>query len=279
MAGSAARPLGIGRFALAESPVMTSDGLVFVDLEGHALHRLDPAARTLASWSYALPVCCAVPARSGGLLVALAERVEHLDPADVRTVISVDVPPGVRLNDGSCDPRGRFFVGSCGYEREPGRGALHRLHGERLVPVLDGLTLPNGLGWSPDGDRLYLADSVRRVVLVHAYDLERGEVGPLRDTLDTSAVSGYPDGLTVDSDGRLWVAFWGGGAVRCLDPDGNVRHEVRVSAAATTSCAFLAPGKLVVTTGTGGPDPAGDLFVADVPAAGLPQHSWTPAPP
>lgn len=275
-----ARPLGVGSFQLGESPVRLGDELVFIDLEGRGLHRAPwdgQALGALSSSAFAQRVCCAAPAAGGGLLVALESRIEHVADDGVRTVVSTDVPgTGVRLNDGGCDPAGRFFVGLMGYDFEPGLGALLRLDGHRLTTVLDGLVLPNGMDWSPDGTRFYLADSMARHVLVHAYDPGTGTVGERLATIDLSHLPGYPDGLTVDTDGRLWVAFWDGGAVRCLDPDGTVRHEVPMPVPDPTCAAFLEPGLLVVTTAIGAVTPpgAGDLFLVEVPATGLPTTPW-----
>jgi sugar lactone lactonase YvrE len=276
-----ARPLGVGSFRLGESPVAVGGELVFVDIEGHALHRLDwhgQEVGALTSSTFAQRVCCAVPAAGGGLLLALEARVEHLAGDGDRTVVSTDVPAGVRLNDGACDSHGRFLVGTTGHERESGMGALHRLDGDRLTTLLDGLTLPNGLGWSPDGRRFHLADSMARQILTYEYDPGLGQLGARLATVDLGHLAGYPDGLAVDSEGNLWVAFWDGAAVRCLEPDGTVRHEVRLPVPDPTSCAFLAPGTLVITTarGDGRAAGAGDLFRVDVPASGLPTTPWRP---
>lgn len=279
MARLQASPLGVGSFRLGESPIVLGRKVVFVDLEGRALHRLDLDSGRLDSTAYAQRVCAVVPAAAGALLVALESRLELMDGTGSRTVVSTDVPAGVRLNDGACDSHGRFFVGMMGYERESGLGSLRCLHGGRLVPVLTGLTLPNGLGWSPDGGSFYLVDSMERTVSRYGYDSAAGEIGPQRDVLDLSHLSGYPDGMTVDADGNLWVAFWSGGAVRCLTPTGTVRHEVSVAAPDATSCTFLGPGELLITTALGdgiGPH-AGDLFLAQVAAAGCPDNVWQAA--
>lgn len=270
--------MGVGSFVLGESPLVLADDLVFVDLEGHSLHRYRLGDGDLSSIAFAQRVCTVAPAADGGLLVALETRLEHLAEDGERTVVSTDVPAGVRLNDGRCDSEGRFFVGTTGYEREAGRGALHRLDSGRLITVVDGLTLPNGLGWSPRGDRLYLADSMERQVLVHDYDVGGPGVGSLLAVIDLAHLPGYPDGLAVDSDGNLWIAFWDGGAVRCVGPDGTVRHEIELPVNDPTSCAFVGPGDLVITTARGerGTPGAGDLFRATVPATGLPTTPWRP---
>lgn len=273
-----AEPMGVGRFALAESPVVDDDAIVFVDLEGGLLLRLDRASGRLGTRRFDQRVCCAVPVAAGGQLVAVETHLEFIGADGERVTVSDALAPGVRFNDGKCDAHGHFLVGVTGLQRETGQGSLCRFVGDRrLVPLVEGLTLPNGLGWSLDGRRLYLVESVQRAVLVYRYDEQSGVVGDLIDTIDLSAMSGYPDGLAVDSEGNLWIAFWAGGTVRRLTTSGDLIGEIRLPVEGPSSCAFVGRGELLVTTSSDddGDPHSGDLFRATVPADGAPVHAFS----
>jgi sugar lactone lactonase YvrE len=231
-------------------------------------------------------VGAAVPAADGGLLVAGEHGLLAVGP-DGRTSVGPRlVPEGVdsRLNDGACDPAGRFLVGSMARDGRTGAECLHRLDDDGVVrPVVEGLTLSNGLAWSPDGATMYLADTVPGRIRAYDYDVGSGRVGDSRTVLEDADLD--PDGLCVDALGRLWVAFYGRGEVRCLTPDGEVVERVQVDAPRTTSVAFVGPGldRLLVTTaqeGMGADELAqhplsGRLFLADVQVTGLPVPGWS----
>ena len=127
--------------------------------------------------------------------------------------------PGTRMNDGAADPQGRFWGGSLADDHHPGGGAFYRLdrtgHAEQ---VLDGLTIPNGVGWSQDGRTMYLVDSGPRVVHAFAFDGERGTIADERVLLTVPEDVGAPDGLTVDAAGDLWIAIYGAGRVQAVFP-------------------------------------------------------------
>jgi sugar lactone lactonase YvrE len=183
--------------------------------------------------------------------------------------------PTLRMNEGTCDPQGRFYCGSMSYQRVPGAGALYRLDPDRSVRVvLDGVTISNGLEWSPDGSLVYYNDTPTRRVDVFDYDPDAGfsHRRPLV-VLDEER----PDGLTVDADGGIWVAFNGQGRVHRFTAGGRLDEVVEVGAAKTTACCLGGPGldRLFITTSRenlpDGEDPlAGALFIADVGVAGLP---------
>ena len=162
-------------------------------------------------------------------------------------------PAGTRMNDGACDPQGRFWAGTLAEDKHEGGGALYRLdRNGRTELILRGLTISNGLDWSPDGGTIYLADSGQRVVHAFAFDAELGTISDGRVLIDAADEVGAPDGLTVDAQGDLWVAMFGGGRVRRYSPEGELRDELLVPAKETTSCAFAGPGlnRLYVTTAT-----------------------------
>jgi len=185
-----------------------------------------------------------------GWLLARDRGVAYLASDGAVVPIAELAPSGVKMNDAACDPQGRFWAGTI--SDDDGGAALYRFDPDgRSSRVLDGLTISNGIDWSPDGRVMYLADSGPGVV--HAFDFdERGTIANERALVTLPGSAGTPDGLTVDTNGDLWVAIWGGGRVHRYGPDGTLREELLVPAVETTSCAFAGPGLhwLYVTSAT-----------------------------
>jgi sugar lactone lactonase YvrE len=218
------------------------------------------------------------PVAGGGTVLALERGFALADDdlADVRPLGELWTDTGVRMNEGGCDPDGRFYCGSMAYDEQPGAGTLFRLDGDgSVVPVLHGVTTSNGLAWSPDGATAYYVDTPTG--RVDAFDYVDGELADRRPVALIPDDAGTPDGLTVDADGRLWVALWGGGAVHCYASDGALLERLALPTTNVTACTFGGPnlGTLFVTTSRQGIDPAeepaaGALFRADVGAVGQP---------
>jgi sugar lactone lactonase YvrE len=230
-----------------------------------------------------------VPADDGRLLVAGRTRLfvvgADRTPRPGPEVLPPD--PRRRLNDGACDPAGRFLVGSLSRPERTPYEVLRRLGDDGTLTTLDDdLTLSNGLAWSPDGRLMYSVDSVPAVVWAREYDPATGETGPRREHLRLR--DGLPDGLCADAAGNLWIAVFGAGQVRCYAPDGRHLHTVEVPAPNTTSVAFVGPAldTLLITTASVELDAerlaahprSGQLFTAGVGAAtgvrGLPSAGW-----
>ena len=193
------------------------------------------------------------------------------------------------MNDAACDPQGRLWAGALAHDHHAGGGALYRLDGAgRTEQVLDGLTIPNGIGWSLDGATMYLVDSGPRVIHAFAFDAARGAVSDARVLVAVPEEVGSPDGLTVDAGGDLWVAVYGGGRVQRYSPDGALKAEFAVPSEQTTCCAFAGLGlnRLYVTTATEGwtdeqrrAEPrAGLVYRLDTDAIGRPAAAYVPDP-
>jgi sugar lactone lactonase YvrE len=223
-----------------------------------------------------------------GWLLAAGRGFAHLSPdGSLRTLAEVS-RAGTRMNDGACDPQGRFWAGTMADDHHAGGGALYRFDwAGRTELMLNGLTISNGLGWSPDGRTMYLVDSGPRVVHAFAFDGDRGTISDGRVLVAVPAEVGAPDGMTVDADGDLWVAIYGGGRVHRYSPDGVLREVATVPAAQSTSCAFAGPGlrRLYVTTATEAwsdeqrrAEPAAGLvYWFDTDATGRPTTPFRPA--
>lgn len=175
-----------------------------------------------------------------GWLAAAGRGLARLGRDGTLSPIVELAPAGHRVNDAAADPRGRLFVGTMSEAQDAGAGALHRLDRDgRAVRVLDGLTIPNGIDWSPDHSTMYLAESSRGLVWTFAFDPRTGALGERRTLVETAAGGdGVPDGLTVDRAGDLWVAFHGAGAVRRYGPDGTLREVIHLPASQSTACGF-----------------------------------------
>ena len=188
-----------------------------------------------------------------GWLLAAGRGFVHLTLDGAVNALAEVAPAGTRMNDGACDPQGRFWAGTMAEDHHAGGGALYRLDGEGGIELmLDGLTIPNGLGWSLDGATMYLIDSGPRVVHAFGFDPDRGTISGGRELVTVAEELGAPDGMTVDAAGDLWVAIYGGGQVHRYSPDGELRQVLTVPAEQSTSCAFAGPGlnRLYVTTAT-----------------------------
>jgi sugar lactone lactonase YvrE len=241
---------------LGERPVWdaAADCLIWVDILAGHLHRYRPGAGDEVYYAAGVPVGAAAPRAGGGYVLAAADGF-RLVGSDGGPDGGPRRPPGmaedIRFNDGACDPAGRFWAGTVARDRRPGAGALYRLDaGGQVSVVLDGVTESNGLGWSPDGGTFYFIDSGEPRPRIRAFpcDLAAGTLGAPRDLVQPPAGQGIPDGLIVDAEGCLWVAFWGGHAVRRYSPAGELLAELPVPAS-QPSCPAL-----------GGPD-LGDLYV------------------
>ena len=222
------------------------------------------------------------PRRQDGAVIGV-ERGFALEDADGTLTHLGDLwaDDQVRMNEGGCDPDGRFYCGSMAYDQRPGGGALYRLDPDGSVrAVLENVTISNGLEWSPDGSRAYYNDTQTYRTDVFDYDGDSGLTGR-RPFVDLSAEAKLPDGLTVDEEGGVWVALANGGAVRRYTPAGVLDEVIEVPAKKVTACTFGGPNldELFITTSREdlepGEDPlAGSLFRAEVGVAGLPVREF-----
>jgi sugar lactone lactonase YvrE len=221
------------------------------------------------------------PRRGGGAVLAV-ERGFALEDRDgtLTTLDPVWTDGGVRMNDGGCDPDGRFWCGSMAYDQAPGAAAMYRLDADGSVhPAFDGVTVSNGLEWSPDGSLAYYADTATHRVDVFDYESGAGLTGR-RPFVELDGDE-RPDGLTVDADGGVWVALNGSGAVRRYRPDGVLDEVVELPTAQVTACTFGGPDldQLFITTSREGLAPdddpvAGSLFRVDPGVRGLPVREF-----
>jgi sugar lactone lactonase YvrE len=259
-----------------EGPVWFPDGLRWVDMLAGDV--LSLGADGSVSRRHVGGVAAALrPRTRGGAVIAVERGFALEDAAGTLTALpEAWGDPGIRMNDGGCDPDGRFWCGSMAYDQAPGAAAMYRLDPDGSVrEVFGDLTISNGLAWSPDGSLAYYDDTATHRVDVLDYDRTAGLTG--RRPFVRLGDDGNPDGLTVDAEGGIWVALYGSGAVHRYTADGRLDGVVEVPAAQVTACALGGPGldQLFVTTSREGLGPdeeplAGSLFVADVGVRGMP---------
>jgi len=266
---------------LAESPVWDTRGrcLLWVDIDTGRVHRLDPRTGADTATAVGVPVGAVAVRRAGGLVLAAGRGFAFLDEAAGTLDWRWTGGRGDRMNDGKCDPAGRFLAGTLTVAQTPGAAALYQLAADGTVTTLiGGVAVSNGLGWSPDGSLLYFADTPLERVDVLDYDAADGAVSARRPFADLRDVPGRPDGLTVDAEGGVWVAMARGGrAVRRFTPDGRLDHLVELPVPLVTSVAFGGRdlADLYVTTSRVGLGPAdlacepGSGAVFCVPAVGV----------
>jgi sugar lactone lactonase YvrE len=248
--------------------------LLRVDILAGRVHRdrVDADGALVSVGTYQVPgtVGAVTPVQGDeGWVLAAGRGFVHLAPDGLLRPLAEAAPAGTRMNDGACDPQGRFWAGTLADDHHAGGGALYRLDRTgRSELILDGLTISNGLGWSPDGGTMYLVDSGPRVIYAFAFDADRGTISDERVLVRVAEELGAPDGMTVDAAGDLWVAIYGAGQVHRYSPDGALRRVLSVPAMQSTSCAFAGGrlNRLYVTTAT---EEWSDEQRRDEPASGL----------
>jgi sugar lactone lactonase YvrE len=228
-------------------------------------------------------VAAALRPRSRGGAVIGVERGFALEDPDgaMSSLPELWTHTGVRMNEGGCDPDGRFYCGSMSYEKTPGAGALYRLDPDgSAIVVLEGVTISNGIEWAPDGSRAYYNDTDTYRVDVFDYDREAGLTNR-RAFVHVRPEDGRPDGLTVDADGGVWVALNHSGTVRRYTADGKLDAVVELQPRQVTACTFGGErlDELYMTTSRENLDPgedplAGSLFRAEVGVRGLPAREF-----
>ena len=232
---------------LGEGPCWHADEqvLYWVDIFGKALHRFDPSTATDQHWDLGAFVGTVAPRASGGLVVALEDGFGHFEPetGTYEAWDAVEANPSTRFNDGKCDPSGRFWCGSMDKSEEENLGTLYRMGPDRSVQsMVSPVGISNGLGWSPDETKMYYIDSPTRQIWVFDYDASTGAIENRRTLVELTEGEGWPDGMTVDADGNLWLAQWAGSCVTQRDPEnGKVMQRIETPAPHTSACCFGGP--------------------------------------
>lgn len=262
--------------------------LIWVDIRSSLVWEFDPASSKHKSHPAPFPVTAVVPRSGSGYAVATRRGFgfmsESLNSLEIVAEVEPD-KPGNRMNDGKCDPAGRFLAGTMDDSAVPNAGGLYRLSPDLTVDhLLRDVSISNGLAWSHDGKLLYYIDTPTGGVDVLTYDVESGAIGPRRLFVSIAPDVGFPDGMTIDEEGCIWVAIAHGSAVHRYAPDGRLDCVVQVPASVVTSCTFGGPDlrDLYITTSADGVrkervahEPfAGSLFRLRTETRGMPTNAF-----
>jgi sugar lactone lactonase YvrE len=275
---------------LGEAPCWDSGAqlLLWVDITAGIVHRFDPAHGGDETFDVGQPVGAAVPTESGQIALAVSDGFSLLDVRTGRVDRVADVDrdvSGTIVNDGKCDPAGRFWAGTRDVEGREPTGSLYRLDADhRVTRVVSGVTLSNGLGWSPDRRTMYYIDSTTYGIGAFEFEISTGDLSGRRRLVDLPREWGLPDGMTVDEEGCIWLAFWGAASLRRFDAEGRLIAIVDLPVRQVTSCAFGGDdlSYLYVTSARGGLSPdelreqphGGGLFRLRPGVRGLPSHPF-----
>lgn len=276
------------RARLGECPLWDVDRqqLFWVDIFNHRVHQFDPATGQDHHFDVGDLVGAIALAGKDRLLIALRDRLAFLNTqtGEVTTLYQIDFPyPNTRFNDGKCDAQGRFWIGSI--SEEPGQAELYRYDLDGSLHMMEtGLTISNGLGWSPDGSTFYLTDSAQRKIYAYDFEAEPGTIRDRRVLIDLSDEVAEPDGLTIDQQGNIWSALWNGWGIACFNPNGQEILRVKVPIQRPTCVTFGGSDRtdLYITSASVGLSQqeikqgffAGDLFRFSTQAIGLPTHPF-----
>lgn len=230
-----------GGAELGEGPIWDarSGRIAWIDVHGRRIHLTDPDTGATSSIEVPIHVGAVAPRAAGGFVAALQDGFWIVDHGSLRRLATVaEAGPDLRFNDGKCDPAGRFWAGTMPYDEVRPVGCLYRLDpGGAVARVLDGVTISNGLAWSADGRTMFYIDTPTRRIDAFSFDPVTGSIADRRAAVKIDEGAGFPDGMTIDEEGGLWVALWGGWAIhRYLD--GRLDRVIPMPIAQPTSCAF-----------------------------------------
>lgn len=229
--------------------------LLWVDITAKILNFYHPKLKNNKEMFTGQMIGTVVPAESGKVMVALQNGFYQLDPETGTKKLITNPEEGIegnRFNDGKCDPAGRFWAGTMSTLGKRQAGALYRLDPDSSVhKMIDNVGTSNGIVWSPDYTKMYYIDTPTRKVMAWDYDNETGEISNPKTAIEVPEEMGYPDGMTIDEDGNVWIALWSGSAVGCWNPEtGELLRTIGVPAKNVTSVAFGDDdlGTLYITT-------------------------------
>ena len=270
------KPIGSRISKWGEGPIFWNDHLLYVDIEGHALISLDPKTETEKVWEIGERIGTVVPRQTGGYIAAGDSGIYSFDPVkgEKKSMADpeADKRPDNRFNDGKCDSSGRFWAGTISTVKKEGDANLYMLdiNGDLSLKI-SGVTNSNGICWNADATFMYYIDTPTKEVRAYPFDNLSGSIGEARIIINTEnqGWEGSPDGMTIDSEGMLWVAMCHGGAVLCINPsNGSLLQKIDLPCVETTACTFGGDKfeRLFVTTGIHKSieeENAGRVFVVD----------------
>ncbi|WP_445635930.1 Gluconolaconase [Nostoc sp. DSM 114161] len=278
-----------GRARLGEGPIWDSTKklLYWIDIFNHRVHQFDPATGKDRFFDVGDVVGAIAPTGTDRLIITLRRHLAFLNTqtGEVTPILEVEANmPNNRLNDGKCDPQGRFWFGSMSTIEKP-EARLYRYDADGSLHLMEtGLTISNGLGWSPDRKTFYLTDSPQQKIYAYDFNSVTGNITNRRVFVNLTHESFHPDGLTIDSQGNIWSAMWNGWCVIRFNPKGEEILRIKLPVPLVTSCTFGGEDlqTLYITTASVGLSQAeidksfysGDLFAVQTDVTGLPSYNF-----
>lgn len=259
--------------------------LYWLDIDGRQLFIYNLISNTQKTIDLPQKVGTVVPMEDGNAMVALEDGIYHLNlKTEELTIFSKPEghPPNLRFNDGKCDPVGRLWVGSIWERTTPHVATLYKIESDGTSqPMLPNITISNGIAWSLDSKTMYYIDTYTSCVQAYNYEVATGQITNARTVITVPVALGYPDGMTIDAEGMLWIALWNGSAVCRFNPNtGKLLQKIEVNALNITSCAFGGADlkTLYITTASVDMTPeqhekypqAGSLFAVETEVSGVP---------
>ncbi len=229
---------------LGESPLWNAEEqmLYWVDIEKAFLHCLNPQTREHHAWPMPTEIGCIGFRKAGGLIAAMRHGFATIMlPTGVVTMMDTVLTDadGVMFNDGKCDRAGRFWAGTKDLQEQSDIGALYRLDiSRKATEITKGFAVSNGFAWSPDNSTFYVCNSPARIIYQYDFDMEKGTLSHQRIFAKLAEETGYPDGVTVDSEGGVWNAHWDGGCITRYLPNGVIDEVIKMPVRRPTSCCF-----------------------------------------
>ena len=277
---------------LGEGPIwhIRRQKLYWVDILEKKLYEFDPSTEHNRAFDVGQFIGCVVVRKRGGLILGLQRGFAHFNfrTRKIGQLFETGfVRSSNRINDGKCDPVGRFWAGTMNLDAKANQGSLVCLDTNfRARQVLQNLTIPNGMVWSSDERTMFFIDSGHQIVWAFDYDGDTGQISNRRPAIRIAKRDGVPDGMTIDAEGMLWIALWGGGRVTRWDPQSSkLLQTIPLPVSLVTSCAFGGPrlDVLFITSArtslgkvTLSKEPlAGGIFRVPTDVCGIPSHPFT----
>lgn len=234
---------------LGEGPLWCPERqtLYWVDIHARRVHALENAGAAGAvarHWDLPVKVSALAVRQSGELILATEAGTANLNTntGAFQPVLRIEDRPGNRSNEGKCDRQGRFWIGTMDDQEKRVSGALYRVDADNsVIRVLDDIGIPNTLAWTPDDRQMYFADTVKREIYRFEFDASDGSLSGKTLFARVPETLGGPDGSTIDNEGCLWTAIWGGGRLIRWTPDGRIDREIPLPVRQPTSCMFGGP--------------------------------------
>lgn len=273
-----------GPNALGEGPLwhVKEKSLYWVDIAEHVLYRLDPLTQDIQSWKMPALIGSIAPRARGGLIAGIGDEICFIDLPSGRVHPQIKVPGGLRLNDGKCDRKGRFWIGNAN-PKQP-TASLYRYDPDGTLHTMqENIYISNGLGWSLDNRIFYYTDSLAEGIFCYDFNFEKGEINNKKWFVKIPIKEGEPDGLTVDAQGYIWSARWNGWKIVRYTPDGKIDREIKMPVQRPTSCTFGGEHLdiLFITSCSHDlqetaalPAPAGALFAIELGIKGAPEPEF-----